>query len=505
MKAKRWGLFALLLASVAAFAQPSPPLLKASDLQAYVAILRRAYEQLHPGLYRYNTKAAMDKHFAALASRMNHDQPLSEAYLNLSVFAAEVKCGHTYANFFNQPKSVGDVLFKSPTRVPFYFEWIDNVMVVTRDFTPGHQLPRGTRILAIGSVPTPTILTRLMKIARADGSNNSKRIASLAVSGDSKYETFDIFYPLLFPRASIAMNLLVIRPASNKRQTVAVQALSYEERLSAVENDGTGNDVAFQWSYLPGGAAYLRMPTWALFNNKWDWKTWLNDHLDELADQKPPSLIVDLRGNEGGLDAGNPILARLVTKAVTLSPMRRFVRYRKVSDDLAPYLSTWDPSFKDWGKDAVELADPWPTAPPVPYLALKRYDDDANGDRMEPQGKHYGGKVVVLVDTNNSSATFQFAQIVQRQKLGVLIGQPTGGSQRGINGGAFFFLGLPNSKIELDVPLIATFAPQPMPDSGVFPDILVKRTAEDIAAGRDATLDAAIAWLKARPSQSARN
>ncbi len=173
--------------------------------------------------------------------------------------------------------------------------------------------------------------------------------------------------------------------------------------------------------------------------------------------------------------------------------MRRLVRYRKVSDDLVPYLDTWDNSFRDWGTSAADLSEPWPTAPAeVSYFKLTRYDDDATGDVMTPEGTHFRGKVFVLIDATNSSATFQFAQNIQSHRLGTLIGQPTGGSQRGINGGAFFFLRLPHSGIEMDLPLIGTFPPSPMPDAGVTPDIFVKPMASDIADRRDAALAAAV-------------
>jgi hypothetical protein len=115
-------------------AQPAAtisPTLKAADLLKDVAILREAYEQLHPGLYRYNSKVEMDKQFAALQNSLSHDQSPQEAYLAFSIFAAQVKCGHTYANFFNQPKPVVAALFKGQTRVPFYFRWMDKTMVVT--------------------------------------------------------------------------------------------------------------------------------------------------------------------------------------------------------------------------------------------------------------------------------------------------------------------------------------------------------------------------------------
>jgi len=63
------------------------------------------------------------------------------------------------------------------------------------------------------------------------------------------------------------------------------------------------------------------------------------------------------------------------------------------------------------------------------------------------------------------------------------------GNLRGINGGAFFFLRLPNSHIEIDLPLIGTFSTEPQPDSGLQPDIVVEVTPAQIGRGEDAVLN----------------
>lgn len=465
--------------------------IKTADLQADLAILRRAYETLHPGLYRYNTKREMDAAFDALGVQLNHDQSLQDAYLAFSLFAAKIKCGHTYANFFNQPESVVNELFLGQNRVPFYFKWIDGKMIVTRDFTSGHTLPKGTVVLQIGGVPTSTILSRLMLIARADGDNDAKRVALLEVNGTERYDTFDIFFPILFPQPGTTIKLTVQTPGSRERRPLEVEALTYEQRIAPMKAEQEaleGSDgIQFEWKYLQGGIAYLRMPTWALYNSKWDWKSWLSARMDELVQRHSPALIVDLRGNEGGQDVGDVLLGRLVTGELKLQPARRLVRYRQVPSDLLLYLDTWDPTFQDWGTAAEPMKEPWPTAPPVDYYRLWRETDNA-AEAIKPEGAHYSGKVFVLVDANNSSATFQFAQTVQQNRLGILVGQPTGGNQRGINGGAFFFLRLPNSKIEMDLPLIGYFPALQMPDAGLTPDILVPRTLGDIVEGRDAAL-----------------
>jgi Peptidase family S41 len=480
--------------------EPTQPLLKAGDLQADATVLRNAYESLHPGLYRYNNAAQMDAAFSALNQQLDHDETLQDSFLAFSEFAAKVRCGHTQANPFNQPKDLVEKLLKSATRVPFYFQWLNRSMMVTKDFTPNHSLPVGTKILKINGVPVEAILVKLMTIARADGANDSKRIAQLAVTGDSEYETFDIYFPMFFPQRGSGMDLLVRKPGSHDENSLLAKPLTFDERIAPIQERERqrrgGSDVLFEWKYLQGGRAYLKMPTWALYDSKWNWKQWLNEKIDEAAERNAPTLILDIRGDEGGNDVGNEILQHLVDEPLTLSPMRRLIRYRKVSEDLLPYLDTWDKSFRDWGSFASALSTPWPTAPKgVPYLKLTRYDDDS-GDVIRPAGRRFHGEVVVLIDATNSSATFQFAQEIQTHHLGTLIGQPTGGSQRGINGGAFFFLRLPYSGIELDLPLIGTFPPAPMPDAGVKPDIPITKTAADIAEGRDPELAAALLVTK---------
>ena len=166
--------------------------------------------------------------------------------------------------------------------------------------------------------------------------------------------------------------------------------------------------------------------------------------------------------------------------------MKRLVRYQSVPSELLPYLSTWDSSFKNWGRDATALVRPWPTAPPVEYFGLagENTEDDARVV-LHPVTPHFAGKVFVIVDASNSSATFQFAQVIQQNHLGLLVGQPTGGNRRGINGGAFFFLRLPHSHIELDLPLIGTFPRLAEPDAGLFPDVMVPKTAADVTSGSD--------------------
>lgn len=461
----------------------------AADLKADFAVLKQAYEAIHPGLYRYNSRAEMDAHFEALRQQWDHDLTLPEAYLTLSVFLARVKCGHTYANFFNQAAAVAEPLLKKPGRVPFCFRWLDRRMIVTRDLSGQKQIAPGDEVLSLNGVAVGEILDRLLTVARADGSNDAKRIVGMEVHGDSRYEAFDVFLPLFYPLAGEAAQVRLRPAAGGPEITRSLPWQSYAERLAAIQTStGDAGDDQPLWTltFPNPQTACLRMPTWATFNSKWDWKKYLDGVFADLAARKTPNLVFDLRDNEGGADQGEYLLGKLVRRDLALDEFKRLVRYRKVPDDLSPYLDTWDKSFKDWGEAAAPASGG--------FFVLHRWDDEPGSNLVKPSPEHYAGRVFVLIDANNSSATFQFAQVIQRTKMGTLVGQPTGGNQRGINGGAFFFLRLPHSKLEADLPIVGTYPAREMPDAGLTPDVPVVPTVEDIAHGVDSEM-AAVARL----------
>jgi len=477
MVSRRGVLAGLMGASVAPLAWAQTPM-RGADLAGDIAILREAYETLHPGLYRYTPRAEMSARFDALAAAWTRDQTRAKAYLTLSRFLASVRCGHTYANFYNQRRAVRAELFDGGAqRLPFHFRWLRGRMIVTANHADDARLAPGAEILSVNGERAPRILRALSPYARADGGNDAKRVALMEARGYDDYESFDVFHTLLFPNDGAVR--LRVRPFGGRAQNIEVAGLDLATRRAnkVAANEGPGWTLAFP----NGNAALLTMPDWALYNSDWDWRAFLDDAFAQIAARGVGKLIVDIRGNEGGLDCGHDIVARCIDAPLTLETELRRVRYRRTPEHLNAYLDTWDDSFRDWGDRAQAREDGW-------------YELQAEGETaaIEPKGPRFRGELIVLTDAQNSSATFQFAQLVQANRLGRLIGGPTGGNQRGINGGSFFFLRLPASGIEADLPLVGFLPRTPKPDAGIAPDVAITLTCAHIAAGRDGVLEAAL-------------
>lgn len=438
-------------------------------------IVRRAYETLHPGLFRYATPAGWDAGLALLGREWSSDTTLRGRYLALSRFLATIKCGHTYANFYNQKSAVAETLFAQRNRLPFHFRWIDGKMIVTNH--GNDALPRGTEVVAVDGRKAGAILQSLVPYARADGSNDAKRVAQLEVQGTDRYESFDVFFGLTHVKRGSAFAIEAITPSGSR--TVQVEPIDLQARRARMK-PSLRDKNAPQWTLqIDGLTGVLAMPNWALYDSQWDWHGFLDRAFEEIASRSVRGLIIDLRGNEGGLDCGDDIVARLIDEDLYPLAYERRVRFRRTPEDIDAYLDTWDPSFKRLGEGAEPLD--------AGFFRLKE-EDGKPATPIRPKGPRFRGRVIVLIDAANSSATFQFAQLIQSRRLGTLVGAPTGGNRRGINGGAFFFLRLPQSGLEADVPLIGTFPRQPEPDAGLTPDVAVRISAADIAAGRDAVL-----------------
>ena len=474
----------LLLATALLAAQTVIP---SEQLRQDVAILEQALESLHPGLYRYNDPESVDALFRELELEFERDRSLREAFVGFSRLVARVRCGHTHCNFWNQGDAVRNDLFDGRDKLPFSFRWIDRWMFVVENASQGPDLKRGSEILAINGQPVDSILDSLLELVAADGSNDAQRISQLDVTGTGEFEAFDVYFPMLFPPDDGIYWTKVRDTDSDIEFVCSLEPVSRAKRLEILEErlgpQSAGYDDLWKFELLGDRTAVLRLGSFVTWKLKLDWREFLRNAFSEIGDRGIERLILDVRGNAGGDDdVVQELFRQLIPDPVEIAGMRQLVRYERVPEELQPYLETWDKTLLDI-TERVEAVDDG-------CFAIKGTQHQTT--RLAGSATAFDGRLILLVDASNSSASFHLANVLRLTGRATLIGQPTGGNLRGINGGQMFFLRLPHSGIEIDIPLIGYFPFEQAPDQGLVPDILVPRTLDELLFKEDPTLDAAL-------------
>lgn len=482
-------------ASPAAWAQPEPEEqpeqaqngpLDPEALKGDVAILKQAFTSLHPALYRYRSEKDIEEAFETLEEAFSEEQNLRTAYLALSRFTAEIQCGHTYANFFNQSKEVREALFDRENKLPFTFVFIRGRMFVTNS-AAGDQLKRGDEIVAINGAPIRDIQRALLEHTKGDGKRPDARLYDLQVTGNGRYEAFDIYFPLLFPPVFGRYDLTL---ASGRKLFVgAVTAERRQWRLRTVGADVSDNpDDVWKLDIYDDKTAVLKAGSFVTWKMELDWQAFIKDAFQKIKAEGVQGLVLDLRGNSGG-DPKVPaaLMAEIATVDFEAPAQQEVLLTQTVPDDLRPYLGTWDKSFYDWRDKTTPLGDG----------RFVLTSEDRTNTSVPANPDAYTGKVVMLLDRAASSATFTMAKMLQETGRATLVGETTGGNQRGITGGAIFFLNLPGSGLEVDLPIIGYYPEGEQPDAGIEPDVFVTITKSDIRNDTDGMLEKALELARA--------
>lgn len=443
-------------------------LLSPEQTQGDLRLVDRAFRQLHPALFRYNTEAGWSARIDSLMGWFAVPRTRGETYLALSRLTASLRCSHTYLSFWNQPAPVHAWLTDAADKLPFEYDLVaGDQWEVTRSATfmegvPGADslvLP-GDTIVSVNGVRVPDLVRSLLPFVRGDGANDGKRRGLLDFRHRKQFEAIDVFLPLLHP--PIDGRYAIVRRRGGRTIAVSVAALpSATRRVQArpVPPVRPMHEVTRE-----GAVAILRVDAFDYGRESHKWAPFVTETFRALNRDSVRTLILDLRENEGGSDEGAEFLLRhLLRQSIALPPLRRYVAYDTVAASLRPALSTWDRSFYDRrgrvtprgdGTFDLEEAGDWPAR-------IARADDA------------FAGRVLVLTSAVNSSASHIMLRLLARQPGVTLIGDETGGSLRAHTGGNLFFMTLPGTGFEIDLPLVAYEWGAGQPSGGVQPDVAV--------------------------------
>jgi hypothetical protein len=489
---------AALAARRAAAAPPNPasapaaPIeLAPAQMQADFDLMRHALEEAHPGLYRYSTKAQMDRQFDAQRAKLSRTMTRLQFEVVVAQTLASIHCGHTRLHWDPQIETAMRDGRTFPLRVAFEGP---RLMVLLNQTPDDHTIHPGMELLSVNGRPIADLVAQFWPVTYADGDIETAKRHDIA-------QDFAKDYWWLIDQTD-HFTVTAVDAASGKTVTSRLEGVTGADRKANhnLVNDamlaglaklrGESYEKRSLYFLEDGDIADLRIPS---FTGD-DLPHWIEDAFRTLRERGTKKLIIDLRGNGGGEDSYGVMLVSCLMDA----PFR-------YADRATVKTITW--SFQDhWDAKPLspeQLAHIRKCLTPNPdggYFITAELQDCLG--EQQPAKLPFRGEVFILTDGATFSTAADVCAVIHHLKRATFIGEETAGAYEGNNSGTEPTVTLPNSKARFGLPLSSSWNAVGSDDGrrhGTIPDHPEVTKTADLLRGIDTQMELAMKLARRTP------
>lgn len=441
--------------------------LSKTQLQEDLQFLKMNIENYHPGLGRFG-----DDDFQVVYDSLMMTLPDSMDELAFVSYPAQlVAAVHCVHSRIYTPKK--DEAYWNHTAInpPFNIKKRGERYYIAESFDTSEVLQAKMEIISINALSVPLYVSKLLGYIPADGMNQTRKFRAP--------ERGFYAYSAYLPRAGNDMAIKIIDQNGNT-QNLRLALVSRATILSFRATVKSPIEANYSLRWLgKDSIPVLRIASFAISDEveaKFRFASGLDSIFTVLESKKSKSLILDLRGNPGGLSEMGAVLALYLSE-------KQFAYAKKLllkADSFPSYMTLDIPGpFAGFplGIQQKNEIYYWPNHPVRASF--------------QPASNHFKGKLYVLTDGNCTSTCSEVSSIIHENRESTSIGEAPGGSYSGGNSGVLAYFELPNSQVKIRIPLVAYYlgVEKELPNDQLLPDYAV---AEDPLEQEDLPLKRAL-------------
>lgn len=494
MRTTSFLLLVILSYTLNAQAIPDPlqrKLLQPADMQADFRYFRRLLEETHPGLYRYTPKPVMQARLDSLAETLTQPMPFYDFYRLIEAVAASIRCAHTHA----LPAKNWETLFNKQWKTfPLFMFPVQDHVYVLFNGTANEAIKPGFELLQLNGHSISTIRQRLFQYHWDDGYIQTSKQAVL------QGQLFSLFYYWFMEQPDLFR--LTLRNLSGDTVQVNVPAQPFTASLRFYRKNPVnrqmmawyGQNAKHPWRVsfpddMPQ-TALLRIDRFGGEGAKNSdeavatFRVFMDKVMRKLAKKNIQNLVIDLNNNPGGWDSQGIELFTYLMKSD--SAVAYYARQHTVTDS-TEFIQFSDLSEADRKNAKNELI---PEADGT--FTMKQGNLGRGPERYLPKPNRFRGQVYIFMNGQSASTTAEFLAVAHANRVGIFLGEESGGAYEGGNGGSFIHLELPHSTIYVGTPLLYyhnAVGDLPQKGQGVLPDYAVEISIADVLQHTNSRLD----------------
>ncbi|QWX85606.1 hypothetical protein H0I23_08190 [Cellulophaga sp. HaHaR_3_176] len=433
-----------------------------------------ALKDIHKGIYWYSTKEQFDSIAKKQRKQIKDSLNAIEFYNIITPIISYTKEGHYNASL---SEKTTDTIESNGKYLPFCIKTLNEQIYILNNYK--NHKTQGLKLISINGKPIKQITKEIFKRKFSDGNIENSKYKDLDDDLFSKSYAINIEQPETF-------EIELSDSENNKLIKININSVSYKEFIEECRKTWNTKPFNKREPYLSlkteNNLSILNLNTFDdddLYNQELNFKDFISNSFDKIIESNVNNLIIDIRKNTGGTEGNEDYLFSFLTN-------KPYNKYKYVEASIFDFRKYINYTYEDdWIETEKDLTSEHKINSEGRFLRKKDIE------KQEPiKETTFSGNVYILTSSSTYSGAAEFSSLMREHTNAIFIGEEVGGGYFGNTSGYGLDLILPNTEIEIHIPILQFVldVEKGIFGRGVIPDFKITQTIKEHLNGIDAEM-----------------